>query len=166
MTSPRNPRPGSQADPVSSGVAREVFDLSAGAGRTFGDSLHHIGLAVDLQRLSAIGDIDAIKPLLHPEMRTRAAPGVAPQRPYENREDFLAYFTEAQANDVLIEPDAHEIRITPSGALLITGHLRITTPGHEEVTPAWFVYTFRDRQIVSLETHLNRNMAYEAAGLP
>jgi ketosteroid isomerase-like protein len=131
----------------------------------FGEGLRHIGLVVDLQRLSAIDDVDSMRPLLHPEMRTLAAPGVAPSRPYETREDFLGYFADARANGVLVEPDTHEIRLTPSGAIIASGHLRMTAAGESDVTPAWFVYTFRDRRIASLETYLDRPMAYDAAGL-
>ena len=55
--------------------------------------------------------------------------------------------------------DAAEIRVSPPGGGLATGRLRMTTASQEDETPAWFVYTFRDRQIASIEAHLNREMA-------
>jgi hypothetical protein len=34
-------------------------------------------------------------------------------RRYQTREEFLAYFPDAKAHAVLIEPDASEIRVAP-----------------------------------------------------
>lgn len=138
----------------------------ADTGPAFGERLRHIGLVVDLLRLSAIQDVDAIRPLLHPQMRTLAAPGIAPSHPYQTREDFLAYFAEAQLNDMLVEPDAHEICFSGSGAVVVADGLRMTTADRADTTPAWYVYTFREGRIASLETHLSRELAHEAAGLP
>jgi hypothetical protein len=121
-------------------------------------------MVVQLLKLSAIEAEDDIAPLLHPEMRTYAAPGVAPAGPYETREDFLEYFAQARASGVLVEPDACDIRISPSGAVLAAGSLRLTSSGTVETTPAWFVYTFRDGLIDSLESHLEGDLARKAAG--
>jgi len=52
----------------------------------FGTRLREIGMVVDLLRLSATEAIDDIAPLLHPEMRVLAAPGIAPARRYQTRE--------------------------------------------------------------------------------
>jgi len=132
----------------------------------FGCELHHIGLVVDLLRLSGEEAVEAIVPLLHPQMRVLAAPGIAPARPYQTREDFLDYFSDARAQGVLIEPDAQEVRASRSGAVMVAGRLRMTTSDSVDETPAWFVYTFRDRLISSLETYLDGDMAEEAAGFP
>ena len=129
----------------------------------FGLGLRHIGLVVDLMRLSGQEAVAEITPLLHPEMRTLAAPGVAPARPYETREDFLDYFSEARANGVLVEPDARELRLAASGAVVVTGSIRMTSSAGVDETPAWFVYTFRDGLIASLETYLDAELAEEAA---
>ena len=132
----------------------------------FGTRLREIGMVVDLLRLSATEAIDDIAPLLHPEMRVLAAPGIAPARRYQTREDFLEYFSEARRNGILIEPDAHEIRFGATGALMVTGSVRMTNHGGgTDETPIWFVYTFRDGLIASLENHLDPTMAAEAAGL-
>jgi ketosteroid isomerase-like protein len=135
-------------------------------GSDFGSALQHIGLVVDLLRFSADEAVEEIAPLLHPQMQVLAAPGVAPARLYQTREDFLAYFADARAHDVLVEPDAREIRITPSGAVVVTGSVRMTTLDSIDETPAWFVYTFRDQLIASLETYLDGKMAAEAAADP
>ncbi|MEA2496626.1 MAG: hypothetical protein QOJ29_4537 [Thermoleophilaceae bacterium] len=132
----------------------------------FGSGLRHIGMVVDLLRLSGQEAVAAIAPLVHPEMRMLAAPGVAPARDYQTREEFLDYFSEARANGVLVEPDACELRVAASGAVVVTGSLRMTSRGGEDEIPAWFVYTFRDGLIASLETYLDAEMAQEAAGSP
>jgi hypothetical protein len=131
----------------------------------FGAKLHRIGLVVDLLRHSAEEAVEAIAPLLHPEMRVVAAPGVAPARQYQTREDFLAYFADARLNKVLVEPDACEIHVTHSGSVLVTGSLRMTSPAGVSEIPAWYVYTFRDGLIASLENHLTSELAYESAGI-
>ena len=92
----------------------------------FGTHLHHIGLVVDLLRLSANEAVEEMVSLLHPQMRVLAAPGLAPSRAYETREDFIEYFSEAQSQGFLIQPDAHEIRAGGPG-VIVAGHLRITT---------------------------------------
>ena len=38
-------------------------------------------------------------------------------------------------------------------------------PNGVDEIPAWFVYTFRDGLIASLENHLDRELAEHAAGL-
>jgi hypothetical protein len=129
----------------------------------FGIGLRHIGVVVDLLRLSATEAVEEIAPLLHPEMRTLAAPGIAPARPYQTREDFLEYFSEARANGVLVEPDACEVRLCPSGAIVVAGSVRMTTRAGIAELPTWFVYTFRDGLVASLETHLTAEMADDAA---
>lgn len=129
----------------------------------FGESLERIGQVVELLQLSAVGAAEEIAPLIHPRMRMLAAPGIAPAGSYETREDFLQYFAEAQAEGVLVEPDADEIRINSVGAITVTGRLRVHTAQGVDETPAWFVYTFRDRLIASLETHLDAEIAAEAA---
>ena len=132
----------------------------------FGTSLAQVGMVLDLLRLSAAEAVDDIAPLLHPEMRVLAAPGIAPARPYETREDFLAYFAEARKNHVLVEPDLVEVRFGPTGAIVVSGSVRMTSRAGVVETPAWFVYTFRDGLIASLENHLSAEMAGEAAGIP
>ena len=129
--------------------------------RPFGADLHHIGLVVDLLRLSANEAVEEIASLLHPQMRVLAAPGLAPSRAYETREDFIDYFSEAQSQGVLIQPDAHEIR-TGGPSVIVAGHVRITTADSIDETPAWFVYTFRDDLIDSLSTFLDAELAEEA----
>jgi hypothetical protein len=42
----------------------------------------------------------------------------------------------------------------------------MTTLDSIDETPAWFVYTFRDQLIASLETYLDGKMAAEAAANP
>ena len=130
----------------------------------FGTGLAQVGMVLDLLRFSADEAVDDIAPLLHPEMRVLAAPGVAPSRPYETRTDFLEYFAEARRNGVLVEPDVREVRFGPTGAIVVSGSLRMTTRAGEAETPAWFVYTFRDGLIASLETHLDAALADAAAG--
>lgn len=130
----------------------------------FGVELHHIGLVVDLLRLSAKQAVDEIAPLLHPRMRVLAAPGVVPAHAYRTREDFLNYFSDARSRGIFIEPDAREIRTSPSGSVIVTGSLRMTSQGDATDIPAWYVYTFRDRLIDSLETYLDAALAEDAAG--
>ena len=132
----------------------------------FGTGLAQVGMVLDLLRFSAHEAVDDIAPLLHPEMRVLAAPGIAPSHPYETREDFLEYFAEARRNGVLIEPDLREVRFSPTGAIVVSGSLRMTSRAVTAETPAWFVYTFRDGLILSLENHLSADMADEAAGIP
>jgi hypothetical protein len=131
----------------------------------FGTNLRRIRMVVDLLRLSGEEAVDEIAPLIHPQMRMLAAPGIAPASRYESREDFLGYFGEASANGILIQPDASQIRVTPSGSVLVTGNLRIAGPDGVDEVAAWFVYTFRDGLIGSLETYLDDEMAEKAAGL-
>ena len=50
-------------------------------------------------------------------------------------------------------------------AVLVAGALRITGATGVDEIPAWFVYTFRDGLIASLENHLDREIAEHAAGL-
>jgi hypothetical protein len=122
-------------------------------------------MVVELLTLSGQEAVAELTPLLHPEMCVLAAPGVAPVRSYQTREEFPAYFADAKAHGVLIEPDASEILVSPTGAVLVTGALRMSgTTGADEI-PAWFVCTFRDGLIASLENHLDREMAQHAAGL-
>ena len=132
----------------------------------FGTGLAQVGMVLDLLRFSAHEAVDDIAPLLHPEMRVLPAPGIAPSHPYETREDFLGYFAEARRNGVLVEPDVRDIRFGPTGALVVSGNLRMTSRAGAAETPAWFVYTFRDGLIVSLENHLSAAMADQAAGIP
>ena len=139
--------------------------MSASQAREFGTSLEQVGMVLDLLRLAAAETVDEIAPLLHPDMRVLAAPGIAPPGPYETREDFLAYFAEARRNRVLVEPDLREVRFGPTGAIVVSGSLRMTSPAGVVETPAWFVYTFRDGLIASLENHLSADMADEAAGV-
>ena len=131
----------------------------------FGRDLRQIKLVVELLVLSGQEAVAELAPLLHPEMRVLAAPGVAPVRSYQTREEFLAYFADAKAHGVLIEPDASEIRVGASGAVLVAGALRMSGATGVDEIPAWFVYTFRDGLIASLENHLDRGMAEDAAGL-
>jgi hypothetical protein len=131
----------------------------------FGTGLRRIRMVVDLLRLSGEEAVDAIAPLVHPQMRVLAAPGIAPAGGYESREEFLGYFGEASARGILIQPDASEILVSPSGAVLVTGSLRIAGPDGIDEVPSWFVYTFREGLIGSLETYLDREMAEKAAGL-
>lgn len=133
------------------------------AAPAFGTGLRELGMVVDLLRHSAREAVDEVAPLLHPELRVLAAPGVAPVRPYQTREDFLRYFAEARANGVLVEPDLRELHLMPSGAIMAVGSLRMTTSGGADETPAWFVYTFRDGLIASLEAHLSSDLAETAA---
>ena len=131
----------------------------------FGRDLRQIKMVVELLALSGQEAVAELTPLLHPEMRVLAAPGVAPVRSYQTREEFIAYFADAKAHGLLIEPDASEIRVSPSGAVLVTGALRMTGKNGADEIPAWFVYTFRDGLIASLENHLDREIAAQAAGL-
>lgn len=131
----------------------------------FGSGLRDIAKVVELLTLSGQEAVDRIAPLIHPQMEMLPAPGVAPVRSYRTREDFLAYFAEAKSHGVLVEPDASAIRVTPSGAVLVTGALRITGPGGVDTTPAWFVYGFRDGLIASLASYLDPDMAEAAAGV-
>lgn len=131
----------------------------------FGRDLRQIKMVVEWLALSGQEAVAELAPLLHPEMRVLAAPGVAPVRSYQTREEFLAYFDDAKAHGVLIEPDASEIRVGPSGAVLVAGALRMSGPNGVDEIPAWFVYTFRDGLIASLENHLDREIAQHAAGL-
>jgi ketosteroid isomerase-like protein len=128
----------------------------------FGRGLQQIAMVVDLLRLSATESVNAIAPLLHAHMRVLAAPGVAPSRPYRTREDFLDYFADARKNGVLIQPDVRELRLCPTGAVLAVGSLRMTTRAGVDETAAWFVYTFRDGLIASLETYLDPELAERA----
>ena len=132
----------------------------------FGAALREIGMVVDLLRLSATEAVEEIAPLIHPQMQVVAAPGVAPTRPYETREHFLEYFSEARANGVLVQPDAFQVGFACSGAVVVAGSVRMRTRGGDAETPAWFVYTFRDGLIASLETHLSAEMAEQATGSP
>jgi ketosteroid isomerase-like protein len=132
----------------------------------FGAGLRQIGMVVDLLRLSATEAVEEIAQLIHPEMQVLAAPGVAPTRPYETREHFLEYFSEARANGVLVQPDAYQVGFAASGAVIVAGSLRMRSRGGDAETPAWFVYTFRDGLIASLETYLSAEMAAQAAGRP
>ncbi len=132
----------------------------------FGDALRRIRLVVDLLCLSSESAVEAIAPLLHPQMRVLAAPGIAPARGYQSREEFLGYFADAEAHGVLVQPDACKIRVSPSGRVLVAGRLRIAGPMGVEETPAWFVYSFRDGLIATLENYLDRAPAEDAAGLP
>jgi ketosteroid isomerase-like protein len=129
----------------------------------FGTGLGRIRMVVELLHLSGEPDIEGITALLHPQMHMLAAPGVAPVRSYESREEFLQYFSDAAAHEIVIRPDVHEIRISPTGAILAAGRLQIAGRVVDE-TDAWFVYTFRDGKIASLETYLDRAMAEDAAG--
>ena len=138
---------------------------AAQPGEEFGRGLRQVRTVIELLTLSGQEATAQIAPLLHPEMRLLAAPGLVPVRRYQTREDFLAYFADARAHGMLIEPDVAEISVSPSGAVLVAGALRMTGPGGVDVIPAWFVYTFRDGLIASLENHLDRQMAEEAAGL-
>jgi ketosteroid isomerase-like protein len=132
----------------------------------FGAGLRQIGMVVDLLRLSATEAVEEIAQLIHPEMQVLAAPGVAPTRPYQTREHFLEYFSEARANGVLVQPDAYEVGFASSGAVVVAGSVRLRSRGGDTETPAWFVYTFRDGLIASLETYLSAEMAAQAAGRP
>jgi hypothetical protein len=138
-----------------------------GDGRTpgFGRDLRQIRMVVELLALSGQEAVADLAPLLHPEMRVLAAPGVAPVRSYQTREEFIAYFADAKEHGVLIEPDASEVRLSPTGAVFVAGALRMSGPNGIDEIPAWFVYTFRDGLIASLENHLDREMAQHAAGL-
>ena len=131
----------------------------------FGRGLRRIAMVVELLTLSGKEAVAQIAPLVHAQLRVLPAPGVAPARSYETREEFLDYFAEAKAHGIRIEPDASEIRVSPLGAVLVAGALRVTSPGGVNVTPAWFVYTFRDGLIASLGNYLDREMAEGAAGL-
>ena len=131
----------------------------------FGTGLQQAGIVLDLLRFSADEAVDALAPLLHPDMQVLAAPGIAPARRYQTREDFFEYFSEARKNGVLVEPDLQELRLSPSGAIIVSGTVRMTSPAGIDETPAWFVYTFRDGLIASLENHLNAAMAEQAAGM-
>lgn len=138
-------------------------------GHEFGSGLRQIAMVVELLQHSGAENVDALAPLLHPQMRMLAAPGVAPMRRYQTSEDFLRYFSEARANGVLVQPDVRELRVHPSGAVMAVGSLRMTSRGSVDETPAWFVYTFRDGLIASLETHLSAELAANAvarAGTP
>lgn len=131
---------------------------------SFGAALQRMGMVIDLLRFSAEEAVGDIAPLLHPEMRVLPAPGIAPARPYETREDFLAYFTEARAQGVFVEPDAREIRVTAEGGVLVAGSVRVTgAPGGTAEAPAWFLYTFRDGLIASLENYMDGDMAAQAS---
>jgi ketosteroid isomerase-like protein len=131
----------------------------------FGTGLDQIQMVVELLCLARNEVVDLIPPLLHPEMQVLPAPGVAPARSYTNRQEFLAYFSDARTNGVRVEPEVREIRVTATGAVLVCGSLRMDGPDGEDEIPAWFVYTFRDGLIATLENHLDRAMAEEAAGL-
>jgi hypothetical protein len=131
----------------------------------FGTGLRRIQMVVELLCLAGDEVVDLISPLIHPEMQMLPAPGVAPARSYTNRQEFLAYFSDARRNGVRVKPEAREIRVTQSGAVLVSGSLRMAGPDGEDEIPAWFVYTFRDGLIATLENHLDRGMAEEAAGL-
>ena len=131
----------------------------------FGRDLRQIRMVVELLALSGQEAVAELAPLLHPSCASSPRPGVAPVRSYQTREEFLAYFADAKAHGVLIEPDASEIRVGPSGAVIVAGALRMSgTTGVDEI-PAWFVYTFPDGLIASLENHLDREMAEHAPGL-
>ena len=131
----------------------------------FGRDLRQIKMVVELLALSGQEAVAELTPLLHPEMRVLPAPGVAPVRSYQTRGEFLAYFADARAHGMLIEPDASEILVSPTGAVFVAGALRMSGPNGVDEIPAWFVYTFRDGLIASLENHLDREMAEHAAGL-
>ena len=131
----------------------------------FGRDLRQIRMVVELLALSGQEAVAELTPLLHPEMRVLAAPGVVPARSYQTREEFLAYFADAKAHGVLIEPDASEIRVGPAGAVLVAGALRMSGPNGVDEIPAWYVYTFREGLIATLENHLDREIAEHAAGL-
>jgi hypothetical protein len=130
----------------------------------FGDHLERIRLVVQLLVLSGESSIDkrAIAAILHPQMHSLAAPGVAPARSYENREQFLEYFPDAVGKGIQVRPDASEIKVLASGSVLAAGSLRVTTPAGTDTTPAWFVYTFREGLIDSLETYLDQGLAEES----
>lgn len=136
-----------------------------GHDAAFGQGLRQIKMVADLLTLSGREAVDELTSLLHPELRVLPAPGVAPVRSYQSRDEFLAYFADARASGVRIEPDASEIRVSPSGAVLVGGALRMTGPSGADEIPAWFVYTFRNGLIATLENHLDREMAEVAAGL-
>jgi ketosteroid isomerase-like protein len=131
----------------------------------FGTNLRRIQMVVELLCLGRDEAVHAISPLLHPELQVLAAPGVAPARGYQSREEFLAYFADARAHGMKVEPDVAEICVAPSGAVLVTGRMQVEVQGEVDVIPAWFVYTFRDGLIARLENHLDHDMAKAAVGL-
>ena len=130
----------------------------------FGDHLVRIQQVVRLLVLSGESPVDklAMTTILHPEMHSLAAPGIAPARSYENRTQFLEYFPDAVGRGFQVRPDASEIRVLPSGAVWAAGGLCVTTPAGADTTPAWFIYTFREGLIDSLETYLDRDLAEQS----
>ncbi|MDX6587250.1 MAG: two-component system, sporulation sensor kinase [Solirubrobacterales bacterium] len=131
--------------------------------RHSGSALYRIGAVADLLRLSGTYDIERIKPLIHPEVRVVAAPGVAPQPTRPGREGFLDYFREAEAKGILVEPDACEIHACPSGKVLVTGCPLFSTGGATTEGSAYHIYAFRDGLICGLETRIVREAAEDAA---
>lgn len=132
---------------------------------SFGAGLAKIRMVVELLSLSGVGDVSAIAPLLHPEMRVVAAPGIAPTQRLRTRDELLAFFAESRSRGLLISPDASRICLSRSGAVFVEGRICITSAAGADVVPAWFVYTIRDGLIASLETHLDRDLALRAAGI-
>lgn len=130
----------------------------------FGSALHRVGVVVDLLRRSSGGDIEGIKPLLHPEMTVFAAPGIAPQVHRPGREGFLDYFRDTEARNIRMEPDAYEIHACLSGKVLVAGAIRFTIKERVTEAPVYYVYAFRDGLISCFETHTDRSAAEEAAG--
>jgi len=129
----------------------------------FGEGLRRMRMALDLlQPPSEEHAAALIAPLLHPEIQVLGSPGIGPAHGYDGRDEFLKYFDDAAAHGVWIRSDATEVVIAPSGAMLITATLLISGHGLADTTPAWFVLTFRDGLIASLETHLSREMADES----
>jgi hypothetical protein len=137
----------------------------ASADKAFGTGLRRIALVVDLLRLVGQEAVGEISPLVHPEITVLGTPGLAPGGGYQGREEFLGYFAEAKAHGLFIQPDVSEIRVSPSGAVLATGSLRVAGPSGIDEVPAWFVYTFLGGLIASLATYLDCAQAETAAGL-
>jgi hypothetical protein len=131
----------------------------------FGTGLRRISLVVDLLRLVGQEAVGEIAPLVHPEITVLGTPGLAPGGGYQGRDAFLGYFAEAKAHGLFIQPDVSALRVSPSGAVLATGSLRVAGPSGIDEVPAWFVYTFRDGLIASLATFLDCAQAEAAAGL-
>jgi hypothetical protein len=145
-------------------MTTRATDVSS-ADETFGTGLRRIALVADLLRLVSQEAVGEIAPLVHPEISVLGTPGIAPGGGYQGREEFLGYFAEAKAHGLLIQPDVSAIRMSPSGAVLATGSLRVAGPTGIDEVPAWFVYTFRAGLIASLATYLDYTQAETAAGL-
>jgi len=124
-----------------------------------------------VRRLAAAfndGSIEAMRPLLDPELVWHEDPSFPEAGEYRGRDEWEAYARQFLAEFSAIRYEQGPAKTVEAGDNVVVNiliHGRGTASGAEFDLSAWWAFTLRDAKVVRCFSYLDRDAALEAVGL-